>query len=90
MLTNLLYIDPAATSILLTSISAIVVAVGATFVIIWNKMKKKVCKTLHIDENAHKEVEDDIVITDDEVKDEVAVADADDKAEEPAKEEEQA
>jgi hypothetical protein len=86
MLTNLLYIDPAATSILLTSISAIVVAVGATFVIIWNKMKKKVCKTLHIDENAHKEVEDDIVITDDEVKDEVAVAD--DKAEEPAKDEE--
>ena len=46
-------------------------------------MKKKVCKTLHIDENANKEVEEDIVITDeevaDDVKDEVAPADAEEE-----------
>lgn len=82
---NLLYIDPAATSILLTSISAIVVAVGATFVIVWNKMKKKVCKTLHIDENANKEVEEDVVITDEEVAEEVAVTET--KEEEKTEEE---
>ena len=57
-----LYLDPAATSILLTSITGVVIAVGATAVIIWRKAKKKVAKVLHIDENANKEVEEDIVI----------------------------
>ena len=57
------YLDPAATSILLTSITGVVIAVGATAVIIWRKAKKKVAKVLHIDENANKEVEEDIVIT---------------------------
>lgn len=56
------YIDPAATTILLTSISSIAIAVGATAVILWRKAKKKVTTTLHIDENANKEVEDDLVI----------------------------
>ena len=37
-----LYIDPAATSILLSSITAIVVAVGASAIVIWRKLKKKV------------------------------------------------
>ena len=60
------YIDPAATSVLLTSISAIVVAVGATVVILWRKAKKKVSQALHIDENANKEVEEELVVNDDE------------------------
>lgn len=59
------YIDPAATSILLSSITAIVVAVGATFIVLWRKFKKGVSKALHIDPNAGKEVEDDLVINDD-------------------------
>ena len=63
---RLAYIDPAATSVLLTSISGIVIAVGATAVILWRKAKKKVSQALHIDENANKEVEEDIVIKDDE------------------------
>ena len=46
------YIDPAATSILLSSITAIVVAAGATFLVLWRKFKKGVVKTLHIDPNA--------------------------------------
>ena len=56
------YLDPSATTILLTSISSIAIAVGATAIILWRKAKKKVAATLHIDENANKEVEDELVI----------------------------
>ena len=56
------YLDPSATTILLTSISSIAIAVGATAIILWRKAKKKVATTLHIDENANKEVEDELVI----------------------------
>ena len=62
---NSLYIDPTATTILATSISGIVIAVGATAVILWRKAKKKAALLLKIDENAHKEVEEDLVINDD-------------------------
>lgn len=58
------YIDPSSVTIVITSISAIAIAVGATAVILWRKAKKKVAKTLHIDENANKEVEDELVIND--------------------------
>ena len=57
-----MYIDPAATTVIITSISGIVIAVGATAVILWRKAKKKVAAALHIDENANKEVEEDLVI----------------------------
>lgn len=56
------YIDPAATTVVITSISGIVIAVGATAVILWRKAKKKVATALHIDENANKEVEEELVI----------------------------
>ena len=73
---KLLYIDPAATSVLLSSITAIVVAIGASVIIFWRKFKKKVGKTLHLDPNAGKEVEDELVVTDaeivEETKEEVA------------------
>lgn len=64
MLNNLLYLDPAATTAIVTSLTGIVAAVAAAFIIRWRKIKKGVSKTLHIDENANKEVEDDLVITD--------------------------
>lgn len=60
-----MYIDPAATTVIITSISGIVIAVGATAVILWRKAKKKVAAALHIDENANKEVEDELVINTD-------------------------
>lgn len=60
------YIDPSSVSILITSISGVVIAVGATSVILWRKLKKSVAKTLNIDENANKEVEEDVVFEDDE------------------------
>lgn len=60
---NLLYVDPATVSVLLTSITGVAVAIGATFLILWRKFKKKASKILHIDENAGKEVEEDVVVT---------------------------
>ena len=65
LFSQLLYIDPAATSVLLSSITAIVLAIGASAIIIWRKLKKKVEKTFHIDPNSGKEIEEDIVITED-------------------------
>ena len=62
---NALYLDPAATTVLATSISGIVIALGATAVILWRKAKKKAALILKIDENAHKEVEEDLVINND-------------------------
>ena len=56
------YIDPSSVTIVITSISAIAIAVGGVAVILWRKAKKKVAETLHIDENANKEVEDELVI----------------------------
>ena len=38
----------------------------AVFFILWRKLKKKVSKTLGIDENANKEVEEELVIKEDE------------------------
>jgi uncharacterized protein YqgV (UPF0045/DUF77 family) len=62
------YIDPSTTTILISSISGIVIAIGAGAVIIWRKAKKKVANVLHIDENAGKEVEEELVIKEDETK----------------------
>ena len=59
------YLDPTSTTILITSISSIAIAVGATAVVMWRKAKKKVTSTLHIDLNANKEVEDELVINTD-------------------------
>ena len=74
LLFNALYIDPSAVSGILVGITAAIAALGATFIVVWRNLKKKVKKTLHIDENAGKEVEEDVVITED-------------VSEEPAKEE---
>lgn len=84
MLSNLLYIDPAATTVLLSSITAIAVACGATFIILWRKVKKGAQKVLHLDDNANKEVEDELVIKDEpaEVEEEAAPAEDTQKVEE--------
>lgn len=84
-LTQLLYIDPAATSVLLTSLTAIVVAVGASAIVIWRKFKKKVDKTLNKDPNANKEVEEELIIVDEETKTEetTAATETTEKVEEP-------
>lgn len=59
---NQLYIDPSAVTVAVSSISGIVIAVGAAAAIFWTRAKKKAAEKLHIDTNARKEVEDDLII----------------------------
>lgn len=59
-----LYIDPSTVTVAVSSISGIVIALGATVAILWTRAKKKASKALHIDVNAHKEVEEELVIND--------------------------
>lgn len=59
---NALYLDPSTATVIITSVSGAVVAVGAAAVMLLRKAKKKMAKTLHIDENAHKEVEGEITL----------------------------
>lgn len=75
---NSLYIDPTSATVLATSISGVVIAVGATAVILWRKAKKKAALLLKIDENAHKEVEEDLVINDETAAEEEVAAKSED------------
>ena len=60
------YIDPSVTTYLIQAVAGVVIAVGAVAGIYWRKARKKVQDKLGIDENAKKEIEDDIVeFTDD-------------------------
>ena len=63
---KLLYIDPAATSVLLSSCAAIAVAIAASAIIIWKKVKNNVKKIIKTDPNKNKEVEKDVVLVDEE------------------------
>ena len=59
------YIDPSVMTYAIQVVAGIAVSVGAVVGIWWRKAKKKVQNTLGIDENAKKEVEEDVVIIDD-------------------------
>ena len=59
-----LYIDISAVSYVIPLIAGIAVAVGAWLAIHFRRAKSKISKKLGIDENAGKEVEEDIVIND--------------------------
>lgn len=60
------YIDPSVTTVFIQAFAGIAVVIGAAVAVIWKKAKKKVAKTLNIDENAKKEQEEDIVVFDEE------------------------
>ena len=55
------YIDPSVMTYTIQVVAGVVVAVGAVAGVYWRKAKRKVQEKLGIDENANKEVEDDIV-----------------------------
>ncbi len=61
---NFLYIDAAATTAIVSAATAVVVALAAWGIVQWRKFKKGVGKVFHVDENSHKEKEEDLVITD--------------------------
>ncbi len=57
------YIDPSVVSGLVTAVAGVLVACSAAFFVIWRRVRSKVSKTLGIDENAGKEVEDELTIS---------------------------
>lgn len=62
------YLDPSVMTYTIQVVAGVLVAVGAVVGIWWRKAKKKVQDKLGIDENAKKEVEEDIVEFSDEDK----------------------
>ena len=54
---------------LVQAIAGVVIAGSAIFIVLWRKFRKKVSKTLNIDENKNKTVEEDVVILDESQKD---------------------
>lgn len=71
----LLYIDISAVSMVIPIIAGIIVVISSSVYLIFRRAKSKISKKLGIDENAGKEVEEDVVINDEET------ADAENKSE---------
>lgn len=55
------YVDPSVMTYTVQIIAGVAVAIGAVVGVYWRKAKRKVQQKLGIDENAKKEVEEDIV-----------------------------
>lgn len=55
------YLDPSVMTYTIQVVAGVVVAAGAVIGVYWRKAKKKVQEKMGIDENAKKEVEDDVV-----------------------------
>jgi len=60
------YLDPSVMTYTIQVVAGVVVAVGAVVGVYWRKAKKKVQNKMGIDENAKKEVEEDVVEIEDE------------------------
>lgn len=56
------YVDPSVTSMAIQAVAGVVVAAAAVAGVLWSKAKKKAKEVLHIDENAGKIVEEDVVV----------------------------
>lgn len=60
------YLDPSVMTYTVQATAGVIIAVGAVIGVFWRKAKKKVQNKLGIDENAKKQVEEDVVeLTDD-------------------------
>ena len=55
------YLDPSVMTYTIQVVAGVVVAVGAVIGVYWRKAKKKVQNKMGMDENAKKEVEEDVV-----------------------------
>lgn len=55
------YVDPSVMTYAIQAIAGVVIVVGVSIGVIWRRFKRKAAKVLHIDENAGKEVEADVV-----------------------------
>ena len=56
----LAYVDPSVMSYTVQAIAGVAIALGVVFGVVWRKIKKGANTVLGRDENAGKEVEDDI------------------------------
>ena len=56
------YIDPSVMTYVIQAVAGIAIAIGAAVGVYFRKAKKKISKTLGIDENKNKEVESDDII----------------------------
>ena len=56
----LAYVDPSVMSYTVQAIAGVAIALGVVFGVIWRKVKRGANKVLKRDENAGKEVEDDV------------------------------
>jgi hypothetical protein len=59
------YLDPSVMTYTVQIVAGVVIAAGAVIGILWRRAKKKVQDKLGIDENAKKEVEEDVVAYED-------------------------
>ena len=55
------YVDPSVMSYTIQALAAVAIALGVVFGVVWRKVKRGANKALGRDENAGKEVEDEIV-----------------------------
>lgn len=63
------YLDPSVMTYTIQVVAGVLVAAGAVIGVYWRKAKKKVQNKLGIDENAKKEVEEDVIEFTDEKRD---------------------
>ena len=64
MMINTAYIDPSVMTFAIQAVAGAAIAVAAVVVVAWRKAKKKIDKSLGIDENRNKEVESDDIMLD--------------------------
>ena len=57
---TLAYVDPSVMSYTVQAIAGVAIALGVVFGVVWRRLKKGDNKVLRRDENAGKEVEDDV------------------------------
>ena len=60
----LAYVDPSVMSYTVQAIAGVAIALGVVFGVVWRKVKRGANKVIGRDENAGKEVEEDIHIKD--------------------------
>ena len=58
---NTAYLDPSVITIAFSAIAGVAVTIGAAVAVYYHRIKKKVNDKLGIDENAKKEVEEDMI-----------------------------
>lgn len=61
------YIDPSVMTYAIQAVAGVAIAVGAVFVVLWRKAKKKVSEKLHIEEKSIKETEEEVQLIEDDV-----------------------